>query len=88
MKSGFNKFNPFMRNRGGGQQQQRQTPLYTVPNTNQNNPDDSSLTTNETVFVTDIEPGSFIGWKLYFPDKGEFELRSQFYKSQFQFISF
>lgn len=74
MKGGFNKFNPYMRNRGGGFQQHKQTPLYTVPNSNQNNPDGNSVTTNGTVFITDIEPGSFVGWKLYFPEKSKFQL--------------
>lgn len=72
MKRGFNKFNRFMGNRGGGFQQQKQAPLYTVPNNSQNSPDGNLVTSSTTdlIFVTDIEPGSFVGWRLYFPEKG------------------
>jgi hypothetical protein len=73
-KWNFNKFN-----RGGGNiQQQRDKPLYTVPAGTSDDPnyngapgDQQQLTSNHS-FTTDTEPGSFIGWKLYFPEKGLF----------------
>lgn len=72
MNRGNNKFNPF-RNRGSFAQnmQQKQKPMFSVPSSSNSMNVDSPESTNSTEepFVADYEPGSFIGWKIYFPTK-------------------
>jgi hypothetical protein len=75
-------FNPFF-NRGNGFQKQKEKPLFTLKGSSLIDEDDGSEdragsfetnplpVTTDISFTTDREPGVFVGWKLYFPTKGE-----------------
>lgn len=81
MNRGRGKFNPF-NNRGGGFPQKKK-PAFTVPNTNnngsgsdeeakaQNQGRSEQLKTTDNTITTEREPGAYVGWKLYFPEKRE-----------------
>lgn len=85
MSRGNNKFNPWM-NRNF--QQNKQRPMYSMSanQNNQNNPNgNSSGSLGSDVYVAEQEPGAFIGWKLYFPNKGKFVILLSF-NSQHQIL--
>lgn len=61
--------NPFWRGGGG---KSKSKPLFSIPQGNSSINDDNLARTTgvlDVSFTTDLEPGSFVGWKLYFPEK-------------------
>lgn len=82
MKRGGGSWKPWYG--GGGSsffQQQKAKPLYALSrntdgsvNQGQSSSDTGNEVSPETLisYTTDIEPGSYVGWKLYFPEKSKF----------------
>lgn len=80
MKRGNSNWKPWRsRGVGGHFQQQKSKPAFVVPNNTAsgNSSDEENAATRpissaaDVSFSTEREPGSFISWKLYFPDKGK-----------------
>lgn len=79
MKRGRSSWKPWYGRGGGNFQQSKSKPAYTIPNNsnNGNSSDDEpnqgnhqkQTSTTDVSFTTEREPNSFVGWKLYFPDK-------------------
>lgn len=73
MKRGNSRGKPWYGNRNF--QQKKAKPSFTIPSNNAAHDSDdglnpSQIQSNTSVsFSTDREPGAFVGWKLYFPDK-------------------
>ena len=80
MKRGNSGWKPWFNAKGGQFQPQKAKPLYTFSKNSGNDPEDQQSTTNsspagsrtDAFFTTNVEPGSFIGWKLYFPEKSKY----------------
>lgn len=84
-RGGKSNFNPwYSKSAGGSFQKQKEKPLFSVPRSNLIDEDDDDdegpepllvnpSSTSEITFSTDREPGSYIGWKLYFPLKSEWQ---------------
>lgn len=91
MQRGNNKWNPWRGGGRGGFQKQKAKPMFTIQMNNQNNPDDneeelaaavqSEVRTTDKTFSIDREPGEYIGWKLYFPDKSKYSTNCLYYSS-------
>ena len=80
--NGVNKrFNPYANRGGGNFQRQRAAPMFSFQNRNLMDVDDDDDPPQQEptpdpnrsgfTFAVERENGAYIGWRLYFPEKGE-----------------
>lgn len=100
MSKGNKGWNPYFKHKGGAQQRQTVKPLFSVNDGpgNAMDVDEEEIAQNraDKSFSTVLEPNSFPGWKLYFPEKStlnnitnvKFSNNSLFQVSKIRLISF
>lgn len=78
MKRGRGGYNPFF-NRGGGVFTKKMgKPVFTMQNSSRMDADSDfeNAVKPGTTYSAEHEPGTYVGWKLYFPDKCECSIES------------